>query len=448
VLNIQATTQTCLLPHARVDLLGASRSVTGAMTRVELGNQAILVDAGIAQGDEARGWSLPAAAADVDAVVLTHGHQDHVGSLPELRVRGFHGPILGTAPTLEIARVVLLDGLRLERAGEEEVRAFEAWFRARARPIPYGVAGRHLPGLDGTLTFHEAGHILGSASVELRTKDTRVLVSGDLGRPNSPILRDYNTQWETDAPVDCVVMECTYGDCDHTHHAEDMEARLAAVVNRALADKGHILVPAFAIGRTQTLLYHLNKLLEGGRIPRIPVAVDTPMGLAVTDTYQQFRSLFDREALDQLARGDNPLDFSTLYAVNKARDSVRLRDVKEPMVIIAGAGMCTGGRIVGHLQELMPRPETCVLFVGFQAPGTPGRRIQDAARTRGTVTLDGMLVRVACQVETLSGLSAHADRGELLAWLRAVPAPRNVLLHHGEEDAQNAFVKYAAGKGL
>jgi metallo-beta-lactamase family protein len=204
------------------------------------------------------------------------------------------------------------------------------------------------------------------------------------------------------------------------------------------------LVPAFAIGRTQTLIYHLNTLIEAKRIPDIGVAIDSPLGLRVTELYQRGRALFDEEALGKFKQGDNPLDFSTLYAVNRASDSERLRDVKEPLLIIAGSGMCTGGRIVGHLKDLLPLPQTCVVFVGFQAPGTPGAAIQAAKRRGQTVWLDSEDVPVNAHIESLSGLSAHADRTELWQWLSAIPNVKRVALHHGEVKAQEAFAQWAA----
>lgn len=445
-MQIHPTTESHAIPDGRVRLLGACRSVTGAMTHVEAGGAALLVDCGVAQGDEARCWRFPDAARDVDAVILTHGHNDHVGSLPALLAGGFDKPIFGTAATLEVARLVLEDGLRLQRASDVEVRSFGTRFRALTRRIDHGVETR-IPGFSGTIAFREAGHILGSASVEVVTEKSRVILSGDLGRPGTPLLRDPNTAWSTGRPVDLVVMESTYGDGEHRQSHDDVRAALERIVRRAVADGGHILVPAFAIGRVQTLLYHLNALVEAGRLPAIPVAVDSPMGLRVTETYAQNKALFDQEALGRLANGDDPLDFEGLYGVEKARDSIRLRDVKEPMIVIAGSGMCTGGRIVGHLQELLPRSETCVVFVGFQAPGTPGRRIQDAARGGGTVRLDGEEVSVRASIETLNGLSAHADRNELLAWLRSIPDVRRVALHHGEVDAQEAFARWAVARG-
>jgi len=430
------------LPDGQVHLLGAVKSVTGAMTRVETGNAALLVDCGVAQGREASRWEFPEAARDVDAVLLTHGHNDHVGSLPHLIDGGFDKPILGTAATLDVAELVLRDGLRINGVSDRDAAAFRRRFKRLKRVVKYDLA-TGVPGFEGGIVFREAGHILGSASVDIQSQYARVICSGDLGRPDSPILRDYCESWGP-RPADVVVMESTYGDREHRCSHDDVEKELERIVMRATARKGHILIPAFAIGRTQTLLYHLNTLIEAGRIPNIPVAVDTPFGLRVTETYAKSRRLFDAEALGKISRGDDPLDFDSLYAVWKGRDSVRLRDVPGPMVIIAGSGMCTGGRIMGHLQELLPNESTTLLFVGFQAPGTGGRKIQEAARNRHgggstKVWLDGEQVTVRANIETLSGLSAHADRSELRRWLGAIPRPRRVALHHGEVDAQNGF---------
>lgn len=431
--------------HALVDgelsLLGAVHGVTGAMTRVELGGVRVLIDAGIAQGEDASGWSLPEPARDVDAIVLTHAHNDHVGSLPALLASGFEGPIYGTPATHEILRIVLMDTMRLNDVPTSERVTVLARYDAQRRRVGYDHAFELGSGL--TAFFREAGHILGSASVELRSEKSRVIVSGDLGRPDSPLLRDYHEAWERGRSVELVVMESTYGDSEHRLSHDDVNAELERILKAAIARGGHVLVPAFAIGRTQTLLWHLNALVEDGRIPEVPVAIDTPMGLEITERYQQFSRLYDREALERIARGDEPLEFENLYAVRRGIDSRRLSEVEGPIVIIAGSGMCTGGRIVHHLKERLPREETTVIFVGYQARGTTGRRIQEAAREPGSfVRIDGDDVRVAAKVETLSGLSAHADRRELARWLRAIPEVSTVALHHGEPEAQAALARY------
>lgn len=441
--TVVASTEAHPLEDGEVRLLGAVRQVTGAMTRVDTGGARVLVDCGVAQGRER--MAFPEAALEADALVLTHGHLDHIGNVPTLLDRGWDGPIYATPATLEIARVSLEDSLGMERLPERDIASFLERFRTLARPVGYGARVRVG---DAEIGFHEAGHILGSASAEITGPKSRVICSGDLGRPDSPLLRDPNTTWAEGRPVDVVVMESTYGAREHAHTHADIERDLEAVVKDAIAKGGKVLIPAFAIGRTQTLLWFLNDLVESGRIPPVPVAVDTPMGAAITKTYEHWKSLFDKEALARLATGDDPLDFTSLFQVKRGKDSARVRDMPGPMIVIAGSGMVTGGRILGHLVEGLPDPRTTVLFVGYQAEGTPGRRIQNAAQSGGTVRVDGQEVLVRAKVATLKGLSAHADRRELLAWLRAIPGVKRVALNHGDEASQRAFVDYAkAGWG-
>lgn len=428
------------LEDGEVRLLGAIRQVTGAMTRVDMGDRRLLVDCGIAQGRER--MEFPDAARDAGALVLTHGHLDHIGNVPMLLEGGWDGPIYATQATLEIARVSLADSLGMQGASDDDVRRLLGRFRQLSRPVAY--EQRVMEG-DLTLHFHEAGHILGSASVEIESAKSRVIVSGDLGRNDSPILEDPNTTWRRGRPVDVVVMESTYGGREHAHSHQDIERELEAILKDAIARKAKVLVPAFAIGRTQTLLYFLNTLVEAGRIPEVPVMIDTPMGSTLTATYQKFRTLFDREARDKLAKGDDPLDFEDLFEVKRGKDSARLHDREGPMIIIAGSGMCTGGRIVGHLREGLPSERTTVLFVGYQAEGTPGRRIQEAAKRGGRVWIDGAEVLVRAKIATLKGLSAHADRKELKAWLGHIPDVKRVALHHGDVEAQEAFARWAGG---
>ncbi len=426
------------LADGEVRLLGAVRQVTGAMTRVEMGGRRLLVDCGIAQGRDK--MVFPDAARDVDALVLTHGHLDHIGNVPTLLEGGFDRPIYATQATLEIARLSLEDALGMQGVKDREIERFLDRFRQLSRPIPYG----ERVDVEGiALSLHEAGHILGSASAELSSATSRIIVSGDLGRQDSPILRDPNTDWARGAPVDVVVMESTYGSRDHAHTHGDIERDLEAIVNEAVSRGAKVLVPAFAIGRTQVLLYFLNTLVEARRIPEVPVMIDTPMGLAVTKTYQRYRRLFDKEALDKLARGDDPLDFEDLFQIERGSDSRKITQMPGPMIVIAGSGMCTGGRILHHLREGLPSGRTTVLFVGYQAEGTPGRRIQDAAARGGRVRITGEDVLVRAKIATLKGLSAHADRRELLAWLGHVPDVKRVALHHGDVEAQEAFASWA-----
>lgn len=439
--DVLACTAVHPLADGEVRLLGAVRCVTGAMTRVELGGRRLLVDCGIGQGREARDFVFPDAARDVDAVVLTHGHLDHIGSLPYLLDGGFDKPIFATQATLAIARLSLEDALSMQRATFRETGALLAAFDRLAQPVPYD--GPRVAALDLELTFREAGHILGSASVDIVSAKSRVILSGDLGRPGSPLLKDAFCAWPAGRPVDLVVMESTYGEREHEHGHDDLAKKLLEVVTQTVARKGKLFIPAFAIGRTQVVLYFLNQLVEAGRLPRVPVALDTPLGLLMTQTYSKFEKLYDAETLTQIARGDAPLDFENLYASRRGADSARLRDAPGPLIIIAGSGMLTGGRIVSHLVDGgLADERNTLLFAGHQGAGTPGRRIQDAAKQGGAVWLDGQEVPVRCRIDTLKGLSAHADRKELAAWLRAIPQVRRVALHHGEADAQRALVSF------
>lgn len=440
ILSLPSPSEPIPFPGGFLRVLGAARCVTGSMSLFDFDGVRVLVDCGMTQGRDTRG-PFPEEAAAVDAVLLTHAHLDHVGALPELWQRSASVRIYATPTTLSLAAIVLEDSLRIARATEGERRDFLKWFRKASVGVRHNLWRDLGNGSDARFVFREAGHILGSSSIELRTQRARLIVSGDIGRPGIPIIRDAYTDWDSSPPVDLVLMESTYGNRTHAPAAA-MEDELEKIIHHALRDGGHILVPAFAIGRTQTLIYHLNTLVQAGRIRGLPVAVDTPMGIRVTDLYESAKHLYDEEALEKLSRGDDPLDFDQLYAVRKGSHSRGLGDVKESMLILAGSGMCTGGRIVGHLKELLPRPETDVIFVGYQGWGTPGREILQAGlacKEDGKVRrveIDGRMVEVRAQIHQMSGLSAHGDREELVAWLKAIPEVRKVVLHHGEEEAQ------------
>lgn len=440
--TIRARTAEHLLADGEARLLGAVSTVTGAMTRLDLGGARLLVDCGIAQGREASRWVFPPEAAEVDAVLLTHGHQDHIGSLPALLEAGYRGPIYATAATLEVARISLEDSLDMNRIDERDIKRFLHDFNQLARMVPYDRPIEPMRDRGITARFVEAGHILGSASIDLQSERSRIILSGDLGRPDSPILLDPCTSWGSERPVDLVVCECTYGNRDHAHDAESIKSELREVITATVRRRGKVLIPAFAIGRTQVLLYFLNDLVESGALPPVPVAIDTPMGLSITETYDHFRNLFDKEAMDRLQRGDDPLDFRSLFAVRSGRDSFRLTEHDGPFVIIAGSGMCQGGRILRHLKEGLDDPRNTVLFVGHQSTGTLGQRILDA-ETGARLRIEGQEIEVLAERRVLKGLSAHADRSELCAWLSHLPSPRAIALHHGEAEAQDEFVKFA-----
>ncbi len=439
---VLALTRRHPLVDGELTLLGGHSSVTGVMTRIELGGRRVLVDCGLPQGAEAFEWELDAAAADVDAVLLTQAHEDHVGGLPALIERGFSGPIYGTPATLAVARVVLEDSLGLQGFSPAEAVRLIGEIYKRTRPL--GCDQRESLGGELAFEYRQSGHLLGSASIELLSAKSRVICSGDLGRPESPLLPDYATSWKSGRPVDLVLMECTYGDEDHPPGGAVFEQELERIMLRALERCGHVLVPAFAIGPLQGLLLHLDNLARAGRIPALPIAIDNRVGAGVTRSYADFSRLFDRGSLDRIARGDELLDLDDLYSAREHEHSQRLSIMPGPMLIVAGNSMCTGGRIVPHLRRLLPLEHTTLLLIGYQAEGTPGRAIQRAAARGGRAWLDHEEVRVRAEVETLSGLAGHADRGELARWLAAIPDVRQVALHHGEPKAQRSFAAWHA----
>jgi len=433
------------LPDGRLEILAGHDDVVPSMSLLETGGAKLLIDCG-ATHDPGFLENLDMAR-QVDAVILTHAHFDHLGSLPDLLSTDFNAPVIATPATLEIGKILLEDSLCLQGVRSDQVVRILRKLDSLAQPQRYDSPLSNLPGFRGQIILREAGHILGSASIEIVSPESRVIFSGDLGRPGSPLLRDYYTGWDADRPVDLVVMESTYGARPHTYSSEEICDQLESIVKRALKDGGHILVPCFAIGRVQALLYYLNDLIESGRLEQLPVAVDTPMGIKVTETYDRYRKLYDRESLVRIAFGDEPLSFHDLFAVYKSRHSVQLRDLKRPMFIVAGSGMCTGGRIIGHLKQLLPFAETNIIFVGYQARGTPGRQIQKLGESNRDgptphILLDGESIPVRAAVDTLHGLSAHAGQRELGRWLDYIPKVKTVLLNHGEPESQTAFVQW------
>jgi metallo-beta-lactamase family protein len=436
---VAALTRRHSLSDGEVTLLGACESVTGAMTRVEVGGQRLLIDCGKPQGSEAFEWELDAAASEVDAVLLTDAQLDHVGSLPALIERGFAGPVYGTQATLSVARLVLEDALLFDGVSPVESGRILAEFERRWRPLRYDQ--RAQLGDQVEVAFREAGYMLGSASIELTSPKSRAIFSGSLGRPGSPLMRDYNTTWKRGRAVDLVLMESTYGDEEHAQGQAEVERELERIFSAAAERGGNIVVPAFAVGAAQTLLHHLHRMVEARRVPLFPVALDSPTGLRITHRYEDLAHLFERQSLDAMARGDEPIHLESVYGVQRT-ERQRLSLLPGPLLIIAGHAMCTGGRIVNHLRRLLPLEQTTVLFLGYQAEGTPGRAIQRAATRGGRVWIDHEEVRVRAHVETSSALSGQADRRELGRWLGAIPDVQRVALHQGEPKAQRAFAAW------
>ena len=400
--------------------------------------------------------------ASLQAVLLTHAHLDHCGLLPKLVREGFRGRIFCTPATAEIARYVLLDSARLaaedaafkrarhEREGREGLHPAVPLYSEEdvERTLPLFAAasyGRPLEvGAGLTAVFREAGHILGSASVRLeygRDGARRsVLFSGDVGRWDRPIIRDP----EPLEPSDYVLLESTYGGSLHEDTAGIQQALAEAVVSTRRAG-GNLLVPSFALERTQEVLYYLSRLLAADRIPHVLVFVDSPMAVEVTEVFLHHPDLFDEEMRRLMLTGASPFAFPGLSMVRSVAQSKSLNHLRGTAVIIAGSGMCTGGRIKHHLSANLGRRESTVLFVGYQAEGTLGREILSGARQ---VRILGQTHRVRARVRRISGFSAHADRGELERWLQPQrQPPRRLFLTHGEPAAAEALAACIRSRG-
>lgn len=434
---------------------GAAGEVTGSAYLFEVGGRRFLVDCGMFQGSRelaalnSRAW--PFAPRDLDCVVLTHAHIDHSGLLPRLAREGFSGPVYATPATRDLVGVMLPDSAHLQAAEAERAKRhprpgrtpFEALYTlddverllAQVRTIPYDVERELFPG--ARVRFRDAGHILGSASVELWLEDAgrrcKVVVSGDLGQPGRPILRDPTPI----AEADVLLCESTYGNRDHKPLEPTID-ELVEVVNRTLNEKrGNVLVPAFAVGRTQELLYWFERLSAEGRLGPLDVFVDSPMATQVTEITARHLELFDEEAKRLVHDGRRRGARVTVRHTRSVDESMALNRVSGGAVVLAASGMCDGGRIRHHLRHHLPSPRTTVLIVGYQAQGTLGRRLVDRAPF---VTIMGEQVPVRAEIATLGGFSAHADRTALLGWLRGFTRPpRSTWLVHGEADVADSF---------
>ena len=439
----------------KIQFHGATGDVTGSAYHVTTKRASVLVDCGLYQGGrDAREKNRRKAQLEggrLDAVVLTHCHLDHVGRLPLLVKAGYKGPIYATRPTFDIAALILKDSLYLQnadlerentrrmRAGLEPLEplfeeAHVKGLRPLTRPVKYDQPVEIAPGITARLV--DAGHVIGSASVELTVEEggrSKVVVfSGDLGPRGAPLLED---------PVpfrraDVVIMESTYGDRTHRSlHETAIEAR--DIIKAAIKKRAKILVPVFAVGRTQLLLYLLSAAFKNKTLPRFPIFLDSPMAIEATKVYGRHAELFDAEAKAMIKSGDLRAGLQNVRVCATGRDSRRLNDVPGPCLIMAGSGMCTGGRIVHHLRHNLYRPETAVMIVGFQSPGTLGRRLVDGAKE---VTIFGEPVAVKASIHTLGGFSAHADQTGLLEWVGAVaPSRPRVIVTHGEDRARATF---------
>jgi len=434
----------------RIAFEGAARTVTGSRHWIRHGTQGWLFDCGLYQGhrDEADriNRTFRFDPGELDAVVVSHAHLDHIGNLPTLAAAGYGGPIHATSATADLARVMLPDSAFLM---ERDVAHVNKHARGRPPRKPlYTMADveRVLASLRLT-HYHkpwsltegvqvetwDAGHILGSAVTVFEFagngRKFRLGMGGDLGRAARPILRDP----ERIPGVDVLVMESTYGDRLHSDAAET-DRELAEVVHRTVERGGRLLVPAFAVGRTQEVVATLHRLCEEGRIPELPIYVDSPLASRTTSVYRSHPECYDEETKAALLEGEGePFGFKRLRYVGSPDESRALNDARGPMIIIAASGMCEGGRILHHLLHGLGNAHNTVLFVGYQGTGTLGRRLKDGAET---VNIFGEPVRCRAEIASLDGFSAHADQRELCAWAASLdPAPRTIFLVHGELDA-------------
>ena len=444
--------------------LGAARCVTGSRYLLDSGRARVLVDCGLQQERDlqSRNWEpLPIPPDRLDAVLLTHAHLDHCGLLPRLVQQGFRGPVFATGPTAEIARIVMLDSARIQMEDVEHKRyRHETKGRTPPRqPVPLYTEqdaeragqrftvvelGRTVRVADGVeAEFFEAGHILGSASIRVRagggSEARTVLFSGDIGRWDKPFLNDPAPCSE----ADWVLMESTYG--DRLHGSEDtIEGELRDVLNAAVRAGGNVVIPSFAIERSQELLYYLNRLQRAKQVPRVPVFLDSPMATRVTEVFSHHPDFLDTEMRGLLARDASPFELPSLVMARTADESKAINAIRGTAVIIAGSGMCTGGRIKHHLVRNLPRRESTVLFVGYQASGTLGREILEGAKS---VRILGAQVPVRARVARIAGFSAHADRDELLRWASAITTkPRGAFVVHGEPEVAEGFGRTLADR--
>lgn len=448
----------------KITFLGAARTTTGSMHLIEACGKRILLDCGLYQGHRKEAFeknrNLPIDAKKIDYVILSHAHIDHSGNLPQLVKAGFRGRVFARSQTVDLCGVMLKDSCFLQRRDVEYVNKkrraqgkalFEELYSEEdvdalmrlMTPVHLHTPTKIAPGIE--LTLHNAGHILGSALVQIDISDGtgrshRVLFSGDLGQPNQPILRHY----EYPEGADILLIESTYADRLHPT-AESVQDKLEMLIRKIDRHNAKLLIPAFSVGRTQQIIYYLNRLREAGRLPKMPIYIDSPLSQKATDIYARHTGCYNDEALAMIKAGHNPLSLEGMEYVLTASDSMALNDRKGPMIIIAASGMCEGGRVVHHLKQIVSDPWNIVLIVGFQAENTLGRRLVEE---RNPIRILGEELELNARVETINALSAHADRDGLMDWFDKVG--RNVkhaFAIHGEPEKVEAMRKLLLAHG-
>jgi metallo-beta-lactamase family protein len=417
---------------------GGAKSVTGSNYLIESGDARILIDCGLHQGSyvcEADNYEkFPYEPSSIDALFVTHAHIDHIGKIPKLYKEGFRGKIFSTPPTKEFAEELLSDSVDLL---EREAKRYKKETIYAAKDIE-GVMRlwktekyhKRILVKDVSVEFRDAGHILGSSSVLLEAEGKKIVFSGDLGNAPASLIKEF----ERIEGVDYAVMESTYGGRVH----EDVSERrslLEDAIEDTLKKKGALIIPAFAMERTQELLYELNELVENGRIPRVPVFLDSPLAIKLTAVYKKYEKdsdYFNQESINLIMKGDAIFQFPGLQMVLKTEESRRIKEVPNPKIIIAGSGMSQGGRIVYHEKEYLPDDKSTILFIGYQAQNSLGRKILDGEKQ---VEIMDQVIPVRARVRAIDGYSAHADQPLLLKWLKPMrDTLKKVYLVHGEED--------------
>lgn len=441
----------------RITLFGAAGEVTGSSYLVETSRARVMVDFGLFQGGpsaEVKNRRVPAIEAGrLDAVVVTHAHLDHTGRLPLLSKLGFHGHIFATPASCELAFLVMEDTAEIQLSDSQRVyrhrqrkgrdkpleplytMAHVQALRPMLKPVPCGQPTEVAPGI--SIKFFEAGHILGSASIEMTVSEPGsapkiIVFSGDIGVKGTALLRD-----PTPPPnADLLFLESTYGDRDHKPLADTVR-EFREIIEHVAWQKEKLLIPAFAIGRTQSLIYALNDIQRKENLPHIPIYIDSPMAVAATEIYCKYRDLFDAETWALINSGDSPIKSPDVTLVRSGDESRKLNDLWGPGIIIAGSGMCTGGRILHHLRHNLWRHGVHVVIAGFQAEGSLGRRLVNGEKR---VRIFGEWIDVRAHISTLGGFSAHAGQTELLAWADQISNTKpRIVLTHGEDPQRHTL---------
>ncbi len=425
----------------KLTFYGGVQQVTGSNFLLEHGDSKILIDCGLFQGSKfAETLNYQDFAynpKDINYVLLTHSHADHSGRLPKLYKDGFRGQIFATKPTIDLSVIALEDNIDLIKE-EAHKDGHEPLFRSGdlhqvfigSRGVEYGEVLDL--GNDIKATFHEAGHVLGSAIIEINWQNEKeeqktIYFSGDLGNYPTPLLRRFDMPNQ----AHYVVAESTYGDRIHDHN-NDKKAKLKEIIGETIKRGGTVIIPSFAIERTQELIYELNELIEHEHFPQVPMFIDSPLAIKLTKVYKNYENYYNNKVVHDIRSGDDIFNFPGLKLTYSSQDSKTINNVKGPKVIIAGSGMSLGGRILFHEREYLPDPNSTILFVGYQVEGSPGRQILDGKKQ---VKILGQHVQVNCQVREIEGYSAHADQAMMLDWIGKAKQDGNlqkVFITHGE----------------